>query len=120
MHRSSRSIGAIVLMLFVFPALAQPFDVTLDVQAEIKKTNDALDNAHGNLGGMSGLGVIPEPDLSTIHELLDAGEGLLREARRKAPDAKTSQDEIRVIGNARAGRALIETANEYRMKRGYQ
>jgi len=102
------------------PSWSQPFDVELDIQAEIKAANDALDNAHGAMGGMGGLGVIPEPDLSTIHDMLSAGENMLRDARRRAVDAKSPQDQIRVIGYARAGRAMIEAANEYRSKRGYQ
>ena len=123
MGRSSLIMTFVVAMALAHqaaPSLSQPFDVDLDVAAEIKAANDALDNAHQNLGGMSGLGVIPEPDLSTIHEMLSAGEVLLRDARRRAVDASTPQDQIRVIGSARSGRALIEAANEYRMKRGYQ
>lgn len=99
---------------------AQPFDVDLNVQSEIAAANDALSHAHDNLGGMSGLGVIPEPDLSTIHGMLSAGEEMLRDARRRAQEAKSPEQQIWVVGYARAARAMIEAAFEYKTKRGYQ
>lgn len=90
------------------------------MQSEIAAANDALSHAHDNLGGMSGLGVIPEPDLSTIHGMLSAGEEMLRDARRRAQEAKSPEQQIWVVGYARAAKAMIEAAFEYKTKRGYQ
>lgn len=101
-------------------AVAQPFDVDLNMQGEIAAANDALNHAHQNLGGMDGIGTIPEPDLGMIHELLGTGERLLRDARRRAQTATTPQDEIWAVGHARAAKAMIEAAFEYKTKRGYQ
>jgi hypothetical protein len=99
---------------------AQPFDFDMSIESEIAAANDALSHAHDNLGGMNGLGVIPEPDLSTIHEMLSAGEEMLRDARRRAQAAKTPQEQIWVVGYARSAKAMIEAAFEYKTKRGYQ
>lgn len=99
---------------------SQPFEVEIDMKAEIAAANDALNHAHQNLGGMAGLGVIPEPDLSTIHGMLSAGEEMLRDARRRALEAKEPEQQIWVVGYARAAKAMIEAAFEYKVKRGYQ
>lgn len=101
-------------------ASAQPFEVELNMQAEITAANDALSHAHDNLGGMGGLGVIPEPDLATIHGMLSAGEEMLRNARRRAQEAKSPEEQIWVVGYARAAKAMIDAAFEYKTKRGYQ
>jgi hypothetical protein len=101
-------------------APAQPFDVKIDMEAEIAAANDALSHAHDNLGGMGGLGVIPEPDLGTIHGMLSAGEEMLRNARRRAGEAKTPDQMIWVVGYARAAKAMIDAAFEYKTERGYQ
>jgi hypothetical protein len=118
--RVAAVVAAGLLLALAGTAVAQPFDVELDMQSEIAAANDALSHAHENLGGMSGLGVIPEPDLSTIHGMLSAGEEMLRDARRRAQEAKAPEQQIWVVGYARAAKAMIEAAFEYKTKRGYQ
>ena len=108
------------MIFFVSAACAQPFDVELNVNDEIAAANDALSHAHDNLGGMGGLGTIPEPDLSTIHDMLSAGESMLRDARRRAQEADTPEKQIWAVGYARAAKAMIDAAFEYKTKRGYQ
>jgi hypothetical protein len=96
-------------------AAAQQFDM----QAEIKAARDALEDAHGNIGGMGGMGIIPEDDLQTIQGMLGEGERLIREARRRAQEADTVQLQAWAVGYARAGRAMVEAANQYRLNQGH-
>ena len=101
--------------LLHLPVAAAEFDR----QAEITAAVEALDDAHQNLGGMGGLGAIPEDDLEVIHDLLDTAERLIREARLRAQDAATPQDDAWIVAHARAGLAMASAANEYRSNRGY-
>ena len=96
-------------------AFAEQFDPTAEVKAAVTGINEA----HQNLGGMDGLGVIPEDDLQVIHGLLGDAEGLVRKAQLRAQDMKTPQDEAYVVGYARAGLAMAQAANEFRVNRGY-
>jgi hypothetical protein len=100
---------------FHLPVIAAEFDR----QAEIAAAVQALDDAHQKLGGMGGLGAIPEPDLQLIHDLLSAAERLIREARLRAQDASTPQDDAWIVAHARAGLAMANAADEYRSNRGY-
>lgn len=106
-----------------FLALAVPSagqdQPVMDMTAEIRTALAALDAAHGQLGGMGGLGAIAEDDLKVIQGLLGEGERLIREARRRAQEAKTKQDEAWAIGYARAGKAMVESADDYRRANGY-
>lgn len=97
------------------PVTAAEFDRAAEIAAAV----EALDNAHQNLGGMGGLGAIPETDLEVIHDLLDTAERMIREARLRAQTASTPQDDAWIVAHARAGLAMASAANEYRSNRGY-
>lgn len=112
-----RVAGAALLAVAFHLPTAQAAE--FDARAEIAAAVAALDNAHQNLGGMGGLGAIPEDDLNFIQDLLDAAERLIREARVRAQNASTPQDEAFIVAYARAGLAMAESANEYRSNRGY-
>ncbi len=108
-------LGCALVLMAAAPAAAGQFDMQAEVKAAIK----SLDDAQGQLGGMGGIGTIAEPDLGTIQGLLNDAERLVRQARRYAQDAKTPQDEARAVAYARAGAAMVEAVNEFRVNQGY-
>lgn len=111
--------AALAALLVAGPVATSLAAEQFDMAAEVRAAVEGLDSAHQQLGGMGGLGVIPEPDLEVIQGLLGEAERLIREARRRAQDAQSEQDQAWVVGYARAGLAMAAAANEYRMNRGY-
>lgn len=114
--RTSVGIALALMMAGSLPVLAED----LDMAGEVRAAMTALDDTSKRLGGMGGLGAIPEDDLQTIQGILGEGERLIREARRRAQAAATPQDQAWAIAYARAGRGMVDVANEYRAARGYQ
>jgi hypothetical protein len=100
----------------IFTASAEDFDVQVEVQAAMA----AVETAHNGIGGMGGIGIIPEPDLSTIQGLLGEAERLVREARSRAQGTNLAPHEIAwIVGYARAGAAMALAADQYRKNQRY-
>lgn len=91
----------------------------LDVRKEIATAIEAVNAVVPSLPGMGGIGVLPEADIQAIHGLVNEGEKLLREARRRAQDLKTPHDEEWAIGHARAALAMAQSADRLRLRLGY-
>jgi hypothetical protein len=112
-------VVAIAALVVTGQALAAPFNV----QTEIKAALDAIENVNANLGGMGGLGAIPDRDLKVIQGMLDEAERHIREARRRAqelPNPATADEVAWIVGYARASKAFAEAADEFRVNQGYR
>ena len=106
-----------VMLLTLMPTLASSAE--FDPAAEVKAAIGAVNDAHQNLPGMDGLGVIPEPQLQVIQGLLIEAEKLVREARKRSQSGASRDDLAWAVGYARAGVAMAKVADEYRQQLGY-
>jgi hypothetical protein len=113
-------LAALTVLALAVPVARQAHAESFDVQAEIRAALEAIEKAHANLGGMGGLGVIPEPDLKTIQDMLGEAESLVREARRRAQGRPAPHEAAWVVGYARAGKAFAEAADAFRVNQGYR
>ena len=120
MYRSWLIALIVPVWIAGFSPLPSAAQEGFDVNAEVRDAIEAIENTHASLGGMGGLGVIPEPDLSVIQGMLGEAESLLREARALVQDAPSLQDGAWAVGYARAAKAMALAVNEYRVNQGYQ
>ena len=101
------------------PGGAQGPQERFDAQAEIAAAQSALTFLEMSRGGMGGLGVMPEPDLAAINDMIGESERLLREAKRYAGDIKSVHDLAWCVGYARAARELALAATELGRELGH-
>lgn len=108
-----------VLLVAPISASAQEFQPQADIDAALSR----LGTVAGGLGGMGGLGIIPEHDLQVIQGMLDESERMIRQARLRMQETEgdmTPQAAAWISGYARAGEAMIMTVEDFLKDRGYR